>query len=131
MGESWWKGECPTRAGLERLGADRLDVLVAHDAPAGVPLLGLRLPAADEIRANEVREFVAEAVRATEPKLVLHGHWHMRSSHELTWPVSRGEDLAWRSAMVEGLAADVPGGQAAWGILELAPLRFLDVRKLG
>lgn len=28
--------------------------------------------------------------------------------------------------MVEGLAADVQGGQAAWGILELAPLRFPD-----
>lgn len=104
-------------------------MLVVHEAPAGIPLRGLRLPPADEIRANEVRELVAEAVRATEPKLVLHGHWHMRSSHELTWPVPRGEDLMpWKSTIMEGLAADVQGGQAAWGILELAPLRFLDAR---
>lgn len=128
VGESWWEGECPTRADLVRLGAGPLDVLVAHDAPAGIPLSGLRLPPADEIRANEVRELVAEAVRATEPALVLHGHWHIRSSHKLTWPVARGEGLVWKSTMVEGLAADVQGGQAAWGILELAPLRFLDAR---
>lgn len=111
-------------ADVDALGTAPLDVLVAHDAPAGVPLEGFRLPAEDEVRSDEVRRLVRAATEATRPRLVLHGHWHRRHSYELAWPVEQDGQLAWRSAEVEGLAADVQGDYQAWGVLDLAPLRF-------
>lgn len=97
-------------------------MLVAHEAPAGVPLEGFRLPAEDQVRTDEVRRFVRAATEATQPKFVLHGHWHRRNSYELAWPVEHDGELAWRSAQVEGLAADVQGDFQAWGVLDLEPL---------
>jgi len=123
-GKSWWPQEITTQADVETLGDEALDVLVSHEAPADVPLTGFRLPAEDQVRTDEVRELVRDAVRATQPKLVLHGHWHRRNSCEVAWPVEENGDLAWRSARVEGLAADVQGDLDAWGVLELEPLAF-------
>lgn len=122
--KSWWPEEVTTMADVDALGTAPLDVLVAHDAPAGVPLEGFRLPAEDEVRSDEVRRLVRAATEATRPRLVLHGHWHRRHSYELAWPVEQDGQLAWRSAEVEGLAADVQGDYQAWGVLDLAPLRF-------
>jgi Icc-related predicted phosphoesterase len=123
-GTSWWPEEVTTPADVERLGTAPLDVLVTHEAPAGVPLEGYRLPAGDAIRAQQVRQCVRAATEATRPKLVLHGHWHRRNSYELTWPVEHCGELVWRSALVEGLAADVQGDRRAWGVLALEPLCF-------
>jgi hypothetical protein len=123
-GKSWWPQETTRTDDIERLGTAHLDVLVTHDAPAGVPLAGFRLPTEDEVRAEEVRRLVREATEATEPKLVLHGDWHRRNTYELAWPTEENGQLLWRSTVVEGLAADVHGDFQAWGILDLAPLAF-------
>lgn len=123
-GKSWWPEEIPTVEDVERLGTAPLDVLVTHEAPAGVPLEGYRLPAEDEVRAEEVRRHVRSAVEATLPTLVLHGHWHRRNTYELAWPTEKRGELVWRSTLVEGLAADVQRDSQAWAILELDPLRF-------
>lgn len=126
LGESWWPQEVLTAADVDRLGDERLDVLVCHDAPAGVPLRGLALPPADEVRASEVRDLIAEAVRRTQPRLVVHGHWHHRYSFELTWPIADdAAGLAWASTQVEGLAADVQASHQAWAILDLDPFAFI------
>jgi hypothetical protein len=129
LGESWWPGEVLTQTDVDRLGDGPLDVLVCHDAPAGVPLRGLALPLADEVRASRVRDLVAEAVRRTQPGLVVHGHWHHRYSFELTWPTGNDSgELTWASTMVEGLASDVQASHRAWAILELEPVSFVDGR---
>ncbi len=124
-GKSWWPEEITTPADVDALGDGRLDVLVAHEAPEGVPLEGFRLPAEDQVRTDEVRRLVRAATEATQPKLVLHGHWHRRHTYELSWPVEEDGELAWRSVLVEGLAADIQGDFQAWGVLELEPLRFV------
>jgi hypothetical protein len=124
-GHSWWPEEVTTAADVETLGTAPLDVLVAHDAPTGVPLESYRLPAEDEVRSDEVRRLVRAATAATLPQLLLHGHWHRRHSYELAWPLEEDGRLVWRSVQVEGLASDVQGDFQAWGVLELDPLRFI------
>ena len=126
QGESWWPAEVTTDADVERLGDGPLDVLVTHDAPEGTPLRGLGLPPVDQVLADEVRARIRSAVESTGPRLLLHGHWHHRYSHELTWPTTVDGELAWRATQVEGLAADVQRNRRSWGILELEPLRFVD-----
>jgi hypothetical protein len=123
-GSSSWPEEVTTTDDVEALGSDSLDVLVAHEAPAAVPLVGITLPDVDQIRTDEVRALVAAAVKATTPTLVLHGHWHRRHSFELTWPVDHGGELEWRHTQVEGLASNIEHDHRAWGVLDLDPLRF-------
>jgi hypothetical protein len=123
-GRSWWPEEVTTVDDVERLGTAPLDVLVTHEAPAGVPFEGYRLPEEDEVRAEEVRRYIRAATEATQPRMVLHGHWHRRHTYELAWPTEDHGELAWRSTLVEGLAADVQGDFQAWGVLDLDPLSF-------
>lgn len=123
-GISWWPEEVTTASDVETLGHDRLEVLVTHEAPAGVPLEGASLPPADQARTDEVRTLVADAVKATRPDLVLHGHWHRRHAFELAWPVAGGDELRWGHTRVEGLASNVEHDHRSWGVLDLDPLRF-------
>lgn len=125
VGTSWWPEEVTTAKDVEKLGSGPLDVLVTHDAPEGVPLSGLRLPVEDQVRTDAVRSLVADAVKATSPALVLHGHWHRRHSFELSWPIGIDGRLEWGHAQVEGLASNVEYDARAWGVLELDPLRFV------
>ncbi len=129
-GVSWWRGETLTVADVARLGDESLDVLISHDAPEGMPLRGFPIPPEDEMRSAGVRARVLEAVEATEPSLVVHGHWHHRYSHELSWPVTVDGELVWRSAQIEGLAADIEGDRRSWAVLELDPLTFIDSKKV-
>ncbi len=39
-------------------------------------------------------------------------------------------ELVWRSARVEGLAADIEGDRRSWAVLDLDPLTFIDVKKV-
>lgn len=125
-GESWWPNELLTDADVQRLGDAPLDVLVSHDAPEGTPTRGLSLPVPDELICTQVRKLLLDAVKSTQPELVLHGHWHRRISHELSWPNDNDGQLEWLSTQVEGLAADVQHDHQAWAILELDPFRFID-----
>ena len=127
-GVSWWRNELLTDADVQHLGETPLDVLVCHDAPEGTPLRGLELPVADELKGAEVRRRILEAIKKTQPKLVVHGHWHHRISHELSWPTGSDGQLRWLSTQVEGLAADVQHDHQAWAILELNPLKFIESR---
>lgn len=62
----WWPAEALTDEDVEALGHERLDVLVTHDAPIGVPLnSGLRLDPVGEMRGEENRHRVGQAVERT------------------------------------------------------------------
>lgn len=125
QGVGWWSNETTDQSEVTRLGTDDLDVLVAHDAPAGLDLAAWRLPAEDQVRAEEVRSLIASAVEATRPQIVFHGHWHHSHDTELSW-IDRAETeqagaLMWRSTRVIGLGCDgdIDGG---WLVLDLDPL---------
>lgn len=53
-GIDWWHHEVTDTDDVARLGTERLDVLIAHDAPAGIELLSSwKLPAEDQVRADD------------------------------------------------------------------------------
>lgn len=89
-GHNWWPQEAATAADVERLGSDRLDVLASHAAPTAYPAppKALRLPADILADAAAHRAHLDEAVRRTRPRLVVHGHYHLRLQAELDgWSV--------------------------------------------
>lgn len=110
-GHNWWPQEAVTEADVERLGDEPLDVLATHAAPTAVtfPSRPLRLPGTIIEDARRVRALVDSAVARTRPRLVVHGHHHVRHRAEL--PDYR----------VEGLAHDKSAGPGAWAVLGLGP----------
>lgn len=128
-GIDWWQHEVTDAGDVARLGEEPLDVLIAHDAPAGVDLpSSWRLPAEDQVRADDVRTLVAQAAMATSPRLLVHGHWHHAHESELNWidraATERCGALTWNSTRVVGLGCD---GDAARGWI-LLDLPDLDLR---
>lgn len=99
----WWVEETPTRHDLDRLGNNPLDVLICHDAP-GDHLIEDRADRVDDPRSARVRALLTDAVAATGPQLVFHGHWHRR--YDTTITVTR-PDGAPHTVRVCGLAANV------------------------
>ena len=124
-GIDWWPSETTDLSDVARLGDDDLDVLISHDAPTGLDLADRRLPAEDQIRADEVRSLIASAVEATRPQIVFHGHWHRAHDTELSW-IDRAETgrtgaLTWRSTRIIGLGCD-GDIDAGWLLLDLHAL---------
>lgn len=120
-GSTWWPGEVPVEADLEALGPADLDVLVCHDAPAGVTLdapLGAPPPSSVIERCEDVRSLLLRAVERTRPRLVLHGHWHQRHTSSLAMPAG--------SVVVEGLADDGCADGRSWALLRLDSLRLVS-----
>ncbi len=64
---------------------------------------------------------VEQARRATSPRLLCHGHYHLRHTTSMTGPPTR----------IEGLAADPQGNGQSWGVLELPSLAFTDGSHIG
>jgi hypothetical protein len=130
VGTSWWPDEDLTHDDVERLGDAPLDVLLTHDAPAEVPLVGVPLRFDDEARAKETKRLISSAIVRTNPRVVLHGHWHHRYSHR----IARRDDAMWRESaelrwlwtQVHGLASDIEGNGGSWGVLDLPTLEFVD-----
>jgi hypothetical protein len=90
-GKDWWSNEEPTREEAENLIAGgSLDILITHDAPAGVPLKGdfeLRPELAE--RAERTRLLLRQVVDCLAVPNVFCGHWHQRRIHELAHPDGR------------------------------------------
>ncbi|MGY3567788.1 metallophosphoesterase family protein [Sinomonas sp. RB5] len=113
-GKSLWAAEEePTEAEaallVENAAGRRLDILLTHDAPAGVT--GLRdpdLPPELAARAHVTRELLQRVVDTLRPRIVLCGHWHVRYTDLLQWQdgsCTKVEVLAademWKDSMVE------------------------------
>jgi UDP-2,3-diacylglucosamine pyrophosphatase LpxH len=98
---SWWPQEALRPADVAACGTDRVDVLLSHDVPLesglreGRHLSGYGLAADMDWYRNRLR--VTEAIEATEPAWVFHGHLHHRYERDL-----RPE----RPMTVVGLASD-------------------------
>lgn len=77
-GHAWWPAETMTDAEIDAIDLSPVDVLVTHDAPASAPVADLLdgyhvIPAAEEHRRRLERVCLA-----TQPNLVVHGHYHYR-----------------------------------------------------
>jgi predicted phosphodiesterase len=84
-GKDWWRNEEPTRREAEALIAGGpLDILVTHDAPEGVPLIGdFQLTTELTLKANKTRDLLREVVDVLAVPHLFCGHWHQRRIHEL------------------------------------------------
>ena len=84
-GKDWWRNEEPTPEEAQKLvTAGPVDVLITHDAPAGVPLKGgFELPPEISSRAEQTRVLVRGVVDSLAPTHVFCGHWHQRRIHEI------------------------------------------------
>lgn len=85
-GKDWWASEEPTPAEAKGLVAGGpIDILITHDAPAGVPLKGdFELRPELSKKAEETRVLLREVVDLMGVPHVFCGHWHQRRIHELT-----------------------------------------------
>jgi hypothetical protein len=91
---------------VERLGTEPLDILVTHDHPGGIDLpTGFSLRPTDQAVSDEQRLLLREAVDQTNPRLVLHGHWHYRHTALL----QRDNQPP---VLIEGLGCDTDGEDA-------------------
>lgn len=84
-GKNWWASEEPTPEEAQRLiDGGPLDLLITHDAPAGVPLKGdFELRPELVQKANVTRELIRQVVDTLAVPQVFCGHWHQRRIHEL------------------------------------------------
>jgi len=121
-GENWWPGaEEVQPADLEKLGTDRLDVLLCHDAPSGAtPNSELDGWPKNDEQSRVSQHLLRTAVETTRPSLVLHGHWHVRHSTQIQL------NSADRTVEIEGLASDQERNGGSWGVLYLPSLNFED-----
>lgn len=87
-GKDWWPNEEPTREEAKALvDGGPLDILITHDAPLGVPLIGhFELKTELAKRAEKTRVLLREVVESTAVPHVFCGHWHQRRIHELALP---------------------------------------------
>lgn len=83
-GKTWWPQERITQADVDALGDEPLDLLITHEVPQGVPVVGqLEVDPYIASEADEGRQRLLEAVNRTSPTLVFSGHWHQRVTHDL------------------------------------------------
>jgi hypothetical protein len=114
--ESWWSTETITDSDVDTLierAPNGLDVLLAHDAPILPPGI---TPLADPIlRADcaDSNQRVAQAVRVTRPKLLLHGHYHRRYR------------ASYLETDIEGIASDIEAHNGGFAVLDLANLQVM------
>lgn len=83
-GVSWWRRETISTVDMYRAvyRGDGADVMLTHDCPAGVLIPGLDKNAGWDPRelalSHRHRERLYEVVRRVQPKLLVHGHYHIR-----------------------------------------------------
>ncbi len=109
-GINWWAAEAITQPDVDRLGDQPLDVLATHAAPTTTALTHrpLRLPEAIINDSRHVRDLLDQAVTRTQPKLVVHGHYHLRLHAQMDGHI------------VEGLAHDKSSPPEALAVLDLS-----------
>lgn len=96
-GFSWWPEEHFTDAHMVRaMTGGPVDVMITHDCPSGVNIPGIPSdpstdkrgdwPMSELITSREQRDRLAEVVDVVQPKLLIHGHYHLRYTAKRTMP---------------------------------------------
>lgn len=93
-GRSWWREEMVSYADMDRAATNlqkndaRIDVLITHDCPEGVPSLESALTMAVSYKMDELsrahRKTVRMLVEGARPHMLFHGHYHTRIEDVLT-----------------------------------------------
>lgn len=124
-GIDWWATERLTQEEVDFYGNEPVDVLFTHDAPLGVERTKGEIT--NVILKTEIAEhrgFLASAINATSPEIVIHGHYHSR--YDDIYYIPFGNEVR-----VAGLAHDDQhdsqgASELSWGILDTQDLSFVD-----
>lgn len=115
-GWTWWPDEVLVRSDIEALCAEKLDVLLCHDAPTIANMVGkTTFPEEDLRRCEQSRAVLDHLVRSARPGLIVHGHWHVRHSTKAG------------SHRIEGLAHEGSSFDKAAVVLDVRSLEVLAV----
>jgi len=80
-GHNYWSSESLSYAEVNAcIDAGHADVILAHDCPDGIDVIGAKKPDTDSAAH---RRCVSAIVEAVQPSLVFHGHYHVRASTQL------------------------------------------------
>lgn len=123
---SWWHTEMITEVEAEKASAGgNVDVLVSHDCPWGVEIPSMRAYEKNVFPESQFnRETLLEVVKAVQPEVLFHGHYHDRYSANVTIPVGADEHgLQWHEFEVHGLGADMSPYGAAWMVFDTEAFR--------
>lgn len=87
----WFKEEVPDESKIPSLG--KVDVLFTHDSPIIPPsVYGFQHFKSDET-SRESQAAVYNAVVASKPALVIHGHWHLNERYKVAGAVIQALDM--------------------------------------
>ena len=85
-GRDWFRNEIPNQRELHRAADEPADVVLAHEGPSSVELVGNykgRIPPSVLRRADGFRKELETIRRIVEPRLWVHGHWHLRNTAQV------------------------------------------------
>lgn len=84
-GHDWFASEVPSNRQWERaIEAGKVDVVIAHDMPLGVPFIKQFPVSADLERAcDQNRTGMLRVMESTKPSLWICGHYHQRITYDL------------------------------------------------
>lgn len=106
----WWPQETITDEQVEAAGTDPVDVLLSHDCPWLVKLPFVHYK--DDLETEMNRRQLLKIAEATNPSLIVHGHYHERFNTWLeSWTIGR-------AVPVKGLGRDGMR-EDSWIVLDL------------
>ena len=98
-GVSWFPEETLTYGQAFEAGTTphNIDIMVTHDCPTGVEIPGIEgnphgFPAEEIALAEKHRELLGYVVERLQPKILVHGHYHVSYSDMLDRTIIRGLD---------------------------------------
>jgi hypothetical protein len=127
---SWWEGEQISLGDVYRSvesAGDGVDVMLAHDAPAEVPLFDGHKSGAgssnwsfsDLEYAQKSREALSQIIPVARPKMYLHGHYHFFADLDVPLKDWEGNEYTMRS-----ICLDMDDNPNNIGVLELPTKEF-------
>jgi hypothetical protein len=128
-GKDWWQEERITAEQASRVVHDgHADVMLTHDAPAGVPLRYPQMPPAfdgDHAICTAHRETLRGIVNKVEPSYLIHGHHHQGRPGWDALRLPLDMPGAADAGPIRVCSLDMDGTQGNWGILDTRDMRWM------
>lgn len=112
-GKTWWRQEEITESDIEKLiennkQYNKLDVLLTHEVPAGVPMgeKNSNIPPEIVHYCYKQRMILRDGVDEVKPGMIIHGHWHRYNEYLI-----EGVDKNYVTYETQTIGLSYDGGQ--------------------